>query len=177
MSTEQAFEIAQAILLSVGSASVIVFGLSNWLGKVWANRMMQNERAKIESDLAELKSKLQKEAEHGNHLLMQKISLYKEVAEPIIDLIVKAQHQGPPTQDDLQKFDKDRLSTTALLAMFAPTGVFNEYNNMIDYIYDAVEGKQTWGFDIFRDKALVFLTEVRRDIGLYDDGIGYSGTR
>ena len=77
----------------------------------------------------------------------------------------------------MKGFDKDRLSTTALLAMFAPDVVFNEYNNMIDYVYDAVEGKQKWGFDIFREKALKFLSEVRRDIGLYDDSVSYSGTR
>ena len=77
----------------------------------------------------------------------------------------------------MQAFDKDRLSTTALLAMFAPGNVFNEYNNMIDYVYDAVEEKQPWSFDIFRGKALIFLSEVRRDIGLYNDNLSYSGTR
>jgi len=138
---------------------------------------MNNERARHESDLAELRTKLEKELEHGNHLLMQKIALYKEVANPIIELIVKAQHDGPLTQADIKAFDKDRLSTTALLSMFAPVVVFNEYNNMIDYVYDAVDGKQKWGFDIFREKALKFLSEVRRDIGLYDDSVSYSGTR
>ena len=49
------------------------------------------------------------EAEHGNHLLMQKISLYKEVANPVIDLVVKAEHQGQLTQDDLQKFDRSTM--------------------------------------------------------------------
>jgi hypothetical protein len=176
MNIEQAFEIAQAVLLSIGGASVILFMLSNWLGKVWANRMMVNDRAKHASDLAELSSKLKKEADYNNHLLMQKIALYKEVANPVIELIVKAQHE-PLTPSDLQAFDKDRLSTTALLSMFAPSPVFNEYNNMIDYIYDAVEEKQQWGFDIFRGKALIFLSEVRRDIGLYDDNVFYSGTR
>lgn len=128
-------------------------------------------------DVEIFKSSLKYEAEHSNHLLMQKIALYKEVANPVIDLIVKAQHAGHLTQADLQQFDKDRLSTTALLAMFAPVNVFNEYNKMIDYIYDAVEGKQKWGFDIFRDKALAFLSGVRVDIGLYEDTVEYNGKR
>jgi hypothetical protein len=51
MNTEQAFEIAQAILLSIGGASIIILGMANWLGKIWANRMMVSERAKHESDL------------------------------------------------------------------------------------------------------------------------------
>ena len=104
---------------------------------------------------------------------MQKIALYKEAANPVIELIVKAQHELL-TLTDLQAFDKDRLSTTALLAMSAPNVVFNEYNNMIDYIYDAVEEKQKWSFDVFRGKALIFLSEIRRDIGLYDDTLSYN---
>lgn len=139
--------------------------------------MMVSERAKYESSLTELKTKLQKEAKHNNHLLMQKIDLYKEVAEPIIKLVVKAQHQETLTQADLQDFDKERLSTSALLVMFAPKDVWIKYSYMIDYIYDACEGKQQWGFTIFRDKALIFLTEIRRDIGLYTDEISYNGTR
>ncbi len=128
-------------------------------------------------DVETFKSRIKYEAEHGNHLLMQKISLYKEVANPVIDLIVKAQHNGTLTQADLQQFDKDRLSTTALLSMFAPVDVFYQYNNMIDYIYDAVDGNQIWDFGIFREKALIFLSSVRLDIGLYDDSVEYNGTR
>ena len=67
--------------------------------------------------------------------------------------------------------------TTALLALFAPQEVFNKYNEMIDYIDDFFEGEQEWAFDTFRQKALVFLSEVRRDVGLYQDEIRYSGTR
>ena len=61
--------------------------------------------------------------------------------------------------------------------MFSPADVFIEYNNMIDYIYDSVEGKQEWSFDIFRNKALIFLSKIRHDIGLYEDSIEYHGTR
>ncbi len=177
MNTEQAFQIAQAILLSLGGGAIIVVGLSSWLGKVWASRMMVSERAKYASELEELKAKLHKEAEHNNHLLLQKISLYKEAANPVIALVVKALHQGDLPKGDLQQFDNERLSTTALLAMFAPQDVFDTYNDMIDYIYDSFEKKQDWEFDTFRDKALIFLSGIRRDIGLYDDSVHYNGTR
>lgn len=177
MDTKIVYEVAQAILLSVGGASIIIVGLSGWLGKVWANRLMESDRAKYQTKLTELRAQLEKEADHGNHLLRQKIELYKEVANPVIDLITKAQHNGTLTHEDLKEFDSQRLSTTALLAMFAPHAVFEKYNDMIDYIYDSVEGKQQWEFNIFRDSALVFLSEVRRDVGLYKDNLSYSGTR
>lgn len=32
-----------AVLTSLGCGSAIVFGLSYWLGKIWANRILSNE--------------------------------------------------------------------------------------------------------------------------------------
>ncbi|WP_026970934.1 hypothetical protein [Aliagarivorans marinus] len=177
MDAKVAFEIAQAVLLSVGGASIIILGLSAWLGRVWAHRLMENDRAKHQTKLTELRTKLEKDAEHGNHLLRQKIDLYKEVANPVIELVSQALHHGALTGEDLKEFDSKRLETTALLAMFAPHTVFEKYNDMIDYIYDSVEGKQQWTFNMFRDKALVFLSEVRRDVGLYQDNVTYDGSR
>lgn len=177
MDAKTAYEVAQAVLLSVGSASLIVIGLSSWLGKVWANRLMQNDRERHETSLTELRTQLEKDAEHGNHLLKQKIDLYKQISNPVIDLITIALHNGTLSSDDLKKFDSKRLSSTALLAMFAPQVVFDKYNHMIDYIYDAFEGNQEWSFDTFQMKSLDFLSEVRRDIGLYQDDISYSGKR
>ena len=39
-------------------------------------------------DVEAFKTQLKYEAEHGNHLLMQKIQLYKEVSNPVISLPV-----------------------------------------------------------------------------------------
>lgn len=128
-------------------------------------------------DVERFKQKVKYEAEHGNSLLAQKIKLYKEVADPFLNLVVKIEHQGILTVEDLQNFDKDRLSTTALLGMFAAKDVFNEYNDMIDYIYDSFEKKQIWSFSNFRKKALIFLNKVRNDIGLCKNDISYKGTR
>lgn len=159
----------EEVIKFLGGTAIAIAAIA-WLIKVLVSHLLGK-------DVELFKSSLKYEAEHGNHLLMQKISLYKEVANPVIDLIVKAQHKGQLTQGDLQQFDKDRLSTTALLAMFAPANVFDDYNHMIDYVYDAVEGKQEWGFNIFRSKALIFLSNVRHDIGLYEDPVEYNGTR
>lgn len=128
-------------------------------------------------DIEAYKNKLKYESEHGNHLLMQKIALYKDVSNPIIDLIVKVQHNGMLTSEDLKGFDKDRFSTTSLIAMFAPVDVYDGYNEMIDYIYDSFEGKEIWDFNIFRKKAEAFISNVRKDIGLYKDNVEYKGSR
>ncbi len=177
MSTGIAFEVAGAVLLSLGGGGVIVFALSSWLGKVWAERLMARETARHNQDLATLSANLQARVDHFSQTYKQKIELYKEVSNPLIDLIVKAQHSGGLTSADLKDFDKSRLTTTALLAMFAPAPVFSEYNNLIDYIYNAFEGKEVWSFPEFRVRALKFLSLVRADIGLYEDDVSYSGNR
>jgi hypothetical protein len=117
----------EEVIKFLGGTSIVIAAVA-WLIRALVTHLLGK-------DVETFKSRLKYEAEHGNHLLMQKISLYKEVANPVVELIVKAQHQGQLTQEDLQNFDKDRLSTTALLAMLAPVNVFNEYNNMIECIY------------------------------------------
>ena len=54
MSTN-AFEIAQAVLLSVGGGGLIVLALSSWLGKVWANRILEADRLKYSEQIEHIK--------------------------------------------------------------------------------------------------------------------------
>lgn len=66
MELNEIINIGTAIIASLGGGALIVFGMSSWLGKVWANRLMQNDRAKHEKDLESLKNKLKKlEIEHN----------------------------------------------------------------------------------------------------------------
>ena len=55
----EAFEIAQALLLSIGGGAVIIWGLSSYIGKIWAKRILQNEKQEHEKELSEFKSKLE----------------------------------------------------------------------------------------------------------------------
>lgn len=171
------FEIISAVIFSVGSAGGIILALSSWLGKVWANRLMEEDRNKYKKELTELKTQLEKEAEHNNHLLKQKIALYQEVANPVTEIVTTALLNNGISDVELQKFETKRLQLTALLGMFAPLVVFERYNEMVDYLYDCVEHKQVWSFDTFRLKAFAFLSEARRDIGLYADDLVYTGSR
>jgi hypothetical protein len=50
------FKIASAVLLSIGGGGLLVIGLAGWLGRVWANRLMQNDIAAHAKDLEKLKS-------------------------------------------------------------------------------------------------------------------------
>jgi len=56
-------KLAGAILGSITSAGVIVLGFSSWLGKVWADRLMEKEKAKYEKELEALRNDFDKKME------------------------------------------------------------------------------------------------------------------
>lgn len=132
----------------------------------------------LSRDLETYKTKLKYELEHSNQLLLQKISLYKDVSDPIIALIskVKVDDKEVP-QEVWDAFDKQRMTITCQISMFAPASVYHQFNDLVDYIYDSSESVVEWDFTVFRKKAEVFFSYIRKDIGLYTDDISYRGHR
>ena len=47
---EDVIRITLLIIGSIGSSGAIILGMSNWLGKIWADRLIERERAKLKSD-------------------------------------------------------------------------------------------------------------------------------
>ncbi|WP_029655001.1 hypothetical protein [Marinobacter daepoensis] len=56
MTWANTFQVVAAALGAVGGAAVIILGLSSWLGKVWANRILEQDRFKYSQELELLKS-------------------------------------------------------------------------------------------------------------------------
>ena len=59
--TENIYEIAFILLSSVGGAALIIGGLSSWLGKVWANRILESEKTKYAKELDSIRHQFQVE--------------------------------------------------------------------------------------------------------------------
>ena len=74
MSISEIFQVSGAILGSVGGAAAIIFGFSTWLGKVWANRILEKDKLKYSTELEKIKNKIQSESEKQNLMF----SLYFE---------------------------------------------------------------------------------------------------
>ena len=47
--------VAATIIASLGGSGIIIFSLSNWLGKVWAERLMQSEKMKFAKEIDEIR--------------------------------------------------------------------------------------------------------------------------
>lgn len=63
MNYDDIFNIATAILASVGGSAVIIMALSSWLGKVWANRILEKDKLKYTTELEKIRATLQNENE------------------------------------------------------------------------------------------------------------------
>lgn len=65
---------AAAVIASLGGGGLLVFALSSWLGKVWANRMMISEQRKHDEALEELRNSLRRRTDAGLEELRHKHS-------------------------------------------------------------------------------------------------------
>lgn len=60
----QILNLAAAVIASLGSAGVMLFALSSWLGKLWATRIMEREKAELTKSIEETKAELQRSVEY-----------------------------------------------------------------------------------------------------------------
>ena len=90
MDWNEIFKIVTAGIASIGSASLIIIGLSTWLGKVWANRILETDKLKYQSELEKLKKEY--ELRNEQHKLMYNLysqgqfTLYNELWIKLIEL-------------------------------------------------------------------------------------------
>ena len=63
MSLTDALSVAAAVIASLGGGAAIVLALSNWLGKIWANRLMEADKARFARDLKAIEANLTQVAE------------------------------------------------------------------------------------------------------------------
>ena len=69
------------ILGSVGVGGAIVAGLSSWLGKVWADRLMAKETAKFREDLERLTKQLERKNYVSKVRFDAEFAIYQELCK------------------------------------------------------------------------------------------------
>lgn len=79
MNIDDILKISASIIASLGSGTVIVFAFSNWLGKVWANRILEKDRIKYAAQIETLKSELNKSI-HKHNVAVSRIDTQRATA-------------------------------------------------------------------------------------------------
>lgn len=126
-------------------------------------------------DLEKYKVRIQALEQKSSLNYQQKIELYKAVSDPISSFVALIDANAL-TPDHLHDFNFKRLNLTAHLALFASQEVFASFNELLDYMFNSLES-ESYMFEGFRERALILLSAMRKDIGIYTDVVEYKGTR
>jgi len=106
MTMSDVFEIGAAVLLSLGGAGAVLFGLSSWLGKVWASRILEAEKAQYGQDLESFKSDLSKEAERHRIRLKKSEFIFEKEFEAASKLVALIRDINPKmTNPEMDWYD------------------------------------------------------------------------
>jgi hypothetical protein len=170
--TSTIYEIATAILISTGAAGGLIFGLSSFLAKVWANRILDRER----NELAVLKETLLKE--HN-----EKFATYKSAVDVIAKLLADLDRwkagQLPPDQGlvAFHEFNEKRIRLYGYLGMIAPQAVMDANDLLIDHLLQVSLGETLYDWEKIRELSLNLLNEIRKDVAVDKKAIVYNGRR
>lgn len=166
----QWFVLAGTVIFSVGSAGAIFFGLSSWLGKVWASRILERER----NELSILKETFLKE--HND-----KSTIYKVVIDVVSKILADLDKWtiGDLTpekgKEAYHSFNEQRIRVYGYLAMVAPQAVMDTQDALMDKILLITQGKEKYAWAEIRELALALLNEIRKDIAIDKSHISYHG--
>ena len=195
MTVTDILKIAASILISLGGAGAIIIGLSSWLGKIWASRIMAADRAKHDRELEKLRSdlmraneadlnRLKSELEVRRHVQIQehqdKIAIYWLVADIVSDILADLDRlpTNAPYPADLEdRFNRQRMKAYGYLGMLASQDVIDAYDRLIDYLIDVIGSARPHEWSQVRELILDMLNHVRADIGINKLPIEYHGTR
>lgn len=189
-------EVTATLILAVGGGGAVVIGMSGYLGKIWANRLMATEKAKHDADLerlrAELTAKNASELEGirasvdlvkskllGAHT--DKVVLYRMVTDIVAEMmadIVSALGTGRPMDPErLFRFERERYRAYGYLGVFAPQHVMNAFDAVIDNLLGVIEGSSAPSFQRARDLGIAMINEIRIDLDIDRSPIAYLGSR
>jgi hypothetical protein len=192
-----AFKLVATALVSVGGGGAIVMAMSGFLGRVWAGRLMERERAdharqleRLRSDLADQSAQRLRAIETELHVFRErllrteseKLTVYRQVADLITDSLAAfdqwRQGRLPPEQavSLIGAFNRGRLRAYAYLGMVAPQSVMDAFDEWTDYILDALDGKP-YEWTRIREFGLRLINCVREDVGFDRKPIEYRGHR
>ena len=191
---EGAWSAAGAVIAAFGGASLIVLAASSWLGKVWAARILEGDRARHQERLDELQRKadvaiaeLTKELDVLKNTELRihsdKLAIYRAAIDIIVSMLLALQkhRDGKLTPPDgaaaLEMFEQGRLRLYGYLAMLAPQAVMDALDALTEYLLAAAYENAPHTWEGMRMLALKLLNEIRIDVGLDKTPIEYRGTR
>ena len=127
-------QIVGSVLFSVFSAGGIIFGLSSWLGKVWANRILEQDKANYNREIEEIKNKFTRELEYYK----SQVELYK------LSLLRFSEHQ-------FNLYNKLWLSLSELKIAGDNLWERVDENSVLEFVYKVAKAQE----DLLKNALLI----------------------
>lgn len=194
MSLLDVISIASTIILSFGGSGVIIIACSSWLGKLWANRIMESEKAEHQKALEKLRNKLEEESSRNleslkadleifkeQHLkgFHEKIEIYRMVIDVIADFIgemdIRNHEEKGIEPDRVDSFNRKRLKAYGYLVMIAPQSVMDANDNLTDHLIKVFNGSEPYEWPKIRGFGLELLNQIRLDLNFQKNEVTYNG--
>ena len=93
MQIQDALSITGAVFASLGGGAIIVFCFSNWLGKIWANRLLEGDRLANSKELQNSMAENKQSPYDGNRKLERLLHHYERQIEEFYGPLFNAVHQ------------------------------------------------------------------------------------
>lgn len=187
--------IALTILGSLGIGGGIVFALSSFLGKLWADRLMAKESIKYEKEIAELQATLESKNQNSIEELKAELSIYQQkhlrgfndkiqtyrLMTDIISEILGDYDEVLMTNQSLSYHRLDatnraRIRVYGYLGMMAPQSIMDAQDKLFDHLINVAGGHEKYDWSKARSLSIDLLNEIRKDIAIDTAPISYNGT-
>jgi hypothetical protein len=79
VSAAEVFQVAATVLVALGGGGAIIAGMSSWLGKLWADRLLERERVTNEGVLEAYKRELELSFNARNRVSEAEFEIYRQL--------------------------------------------------------------------------------------------------
>ena len=166
MDTTMIWKVAGAVITSLGGSVAIILACSSWLGKVWATRIADAEKAKFAEDLERYRNELHQLAEERQDALTRKRDVYGRLAA---SMRVFLRTGTASTAEDKRAFE------TAFdhAALWASEEVAKTIGSFLELSTRHTADRASVSNDEFKDAYRSCMNAMRRDCGFPDTTFNY----
>lgn len=157
---------AAAVIGSLGGAVVLIFAFSSWLGKVWAIRIADAERARFSTELEGYRNELQQLADERRDALTRKRDIYARLATSMRVFLAS----GKPASDEERR---EFLAAFDLAALWASEDVALALSGFLEYSVRSVSQPGSVTNEEFKNAYRACLNAMRRDCGFPNTKFSY----
>ena len=178
---ETVFKLITASVASISAGGAVIFALSSWLGKVWANRILGNEKHNLAAELEQTKRELDIIKETTLRFQNDKIMTYRAIIDVVARILSTFDSKFMGRLDlseagaRLDEFNEHRLRVYGYLAMLAPQSVMDSQDQLMDHLIKIAHGEASYDWNIVRDLSINMLNAIRKDIAIDKTPISYRG--